>query len=70
MEEKIPVNHKKMFEMLWLPGLGLWIAFWEFLVTSVYQFYFLGFSLSMIMMITSVVYLCLKYRDYKMWLEN
>lgn len=70
MEEKIPPHHKKMFEMCWLPALGLNIAFWEFLVTSVYQFYFLGFSLSMIMMITSGVYLFLKYRDYKIWFDG
>ena len=55
--------------MCWLPALGLNIALWEFLLTSVYQFYFLGFSLSMIMSLTSGVYLFLKYRDYKIW-EN
>jgi len=67
--EAIPEHHKKMFEMCWLPALGLNIAFWEFIITTVYQFYFLGFSLSLIMGITSTILLCLKYRDYKIW-EN
>ena len=69
-EEAIPTRHKQLFRMCWLPGLGVVVSFWEFIITSVYQFYFLGFALSLCMLIASAVFLFLKYRDYSVWYKT
>ena len=69
-EEKIPRAHKRLLEDTWLPFISMNIAFWEFIVTSVYQFYFLGFALSFGMFFGSAVYIWLKWRDYNIWLAN
>lgn len=63
----ITKEHRKLFEYCWLPALGLLVSFSEFIVTSVYQFYFVGFALSFIIMIASGVLLHLKFRDYRIW---
>lgn len=68
--EKIPRSHKRLLEDTWLPLIAANIAFWEFILTSVYQFYFLGFALSFGMLFGSLIYVWLKWRDYKIWLAN
>jgi hypothetical protein len=62
--EAIPKNHKELFRLCWLPAFACIISFSEFIVTSVYQFYFLGFALSLGMLISSSVFVFLRYRDY------
>ena len=70
MVYKIPPEHKRLFKETWMPMLGAMISFFEFILTSVYQFYFLGFGLSLSMWIGSMVYLYLKWQDYKIWLKS
>lgn len=69
-EESFTKKDKKLFELIWLPALGFLVGLSEFIITSVYQFYFFGFSLSMIMTVASGVLCCLKYKDYKIWLKT
>jgi len=64
---KIPPEHKRLIEQTWVPIIGSLVSFFEFLITAVYQFYFLGFALSLGMWFGSSVYLYLKWRDYKIW---
>lgn len=53
-----------------MPALGVLVSSSELLITMVYQFYVFGFGLSSIMLVASIVYLCLNYRDYKIWLST
>lgn len=68
--ESFSKEEVELFKHCWLPALGLWISLFEFFITTIYQFYFLGFGLSVCMIVASSVYLFLKYRDYKIQVKS
>ena len=57
---------KDIYYQLYLPATGAGISLFELILTSVYSFTLFGFCVSLIMLISSCVYLYQGYQSQKL----